>query len=80
MNASIQRVWFLVKVPINSFVGVACFSIVLALNCFAVSLFCLFMHAYSTEMKVLMFAHILSLVGLFSHLGTAALKWFLFLR
>ncbi len=58
MSISICRVWFLVRVGISSFVASTCFFIALALNCFAVSLSCLILHAYSVEMKVLMFVHV----------------------
>jgi hypothetical protein len=58
MRVSFCLVWFSMRHAINSSVASACSSIPLALNCFAVSLFCLFLRAYSVEMNVLMFAHI----------------------
>ncbi len=58
MSVSICWVWFSVKVAINSSIASACSSIALALNYFAVSLFGLFLRAYSAEMKVLMIAHV----------------------
>ncbi len=72
MRASICQVWFLLMVTISSSVASACSSIALALNSFAVSLFCLFSRVYSAEMNVLMFVHVLLVAGLFSHSRTAA--------
>lgn len=73
MSASICLVWVsFMCLAISSSVAAACSSIMFALNCFAVSLFCLFSFAYSTEMKVLMLFHVLFAVGLFSHSRTAA--------
>ena len=46
--------------------------IAFALNCFAVSLFCLFSFAYSADTKSLIFAHVLVTAGLASHSLTAA--------
>jgi hypothetical protein len=74
MRASICQVWFLVMVAISSSVASACSSIALALSCFAVSLFCLFSYAYSAEMNVLMFVHVLLVTGLFFQSRTAALN------
>ena len=65
----------------SSSVASACSIIAFALKCFAKSLFCLFSFAYSAEMNVLMFAHVLSAAGFASHSRTAgsnspvALSW-----
>ena len=56
-----------VRFAINSLVALACSLIRLALNCFAVSLFCLFSFACLVEMKIFMFAQVLSVSGLASH-------------
>ena len=72
IRVSICLVCASVNAAMSSSVASACSSIVFALNCFAVSLFCLFSLAYSVEMKVFMFAHVLSAAGFTSHSLTAA--------
>ncbi len=72
ISASICCMWFSVSALISSSVPSACSSIAFALNCFAVSLFCLFSFAYSVEMKFLMLTHVLSAAGFASHSRTAA--------
>jgi hypothetical protein len=72
MRVSIWRMWFLVRAAISSTVASACSLIMLALKFFAVSLFCLFSFAYSTEIKVLMFCHVFCPAGRCSHSLTAA--------
>jgi hypothetical protein len=52
-----------VRLAIGSSVVSACSSIRYALNCFAVSLFCLFCFVYLLEMKILMFGHVLLATG-----------------
>ncbi len=69
---SICQGWASVRVEISSSIASACSWIAFAENCFAVSLFCLFSLAYSIEMKVLMFGHILLAVGFCSHSRTVA--------
>ncbi len=70
------------RVAISSSVVSACSWIAFAENCFVVSLFCLFYLAYSIEMKVLMFGHVLLAVCFCSHLRTVvsnspvAFKWY----
>ncbi len=49
ISASIWHVWFSVSALISSSVTSACSSIAFALNCFAVSLFCLFSFAYDVN-------------------------------
>jgi hypothetical protein len=58
IRVSIWHVWFLVRAAMSSSVALACYLVLFALKFFALSLFCLFFFAYSTEMKVLMFTHV----------------------
>ncbi len=62
-----------VRFAINSLVASAYSLIRLALNYFAVSLFCLFSFECSVEMKIFMFIQVLSASGLTFHSLTAAL-------
>ena len=70
INISICLVCASVNAAMSSSVASACSLIAFALNCFAVSLFCLFSLAYSVKMKVLMLAHFVGcwLCLPFSHL------------
>jgi hypothetical protein len=72
ISVFIWHMWFSVSVLISSSVASACSLIEFALNCFSVSLFCLFLFAYSVEMKFLMLTHVLSAAGYASHSRTAA--------
>ncbi len=72
ISVSIWCMWFSVSVLISSYVASACSLIEFALNCFAVSLFCLFSFAYSVEIKFLMLTHVLSAAGFASHSQTVA--------
>jgi hypothetical protein len=72
INVSICLVCASVNAAMSSSVASTCSSIAFALNCFVVSLLCLFSLAYSVEMKVLMLVHVLSAAGFASHSLTAA--------
>ena len=58
ISAFILCLWFSLSALISSSVASACSSIVFALNCFAVSLFCYFSFAYSVEIKLLILIHV----------------------
>ncbi len=72
IKVSIWWEWDSVSVAMSSSVASAFSWITFDLQCFEISLFCLFSFAYSAEMSVLMFFQVLSAAGICSHSWHAA--------